>query len=38
MYFVAAALTVLSGLFYAASRHEIGSFGSSAINIRFLRW
>jgi hypothetical protein len=27
MYFVAAVLAVLSGLFYAASRHEIGSFG-----------
>ena len=27
MYFVASALTILSGLFYAASRHEIGSFG-----------
>jgi hypothetical protein len=27
MYFVAAALAVLSGLFYAASHHEIGSLG-----------
>ena len=27
MYFVAAVLAVLSGLFYAASRHEIGSLG-----------
>jgi hypothetical protein len=27
MYFVAAALTVLSGLFYAANHHEIGSLG-----------
>jgi len=27
MYFAAAALAVLSGLFYAASHHEIGSFG-----------
>ncbi|MBR0712959.1 hypothetical protein [Bradyrhizobium liaoningense] len=27
MYFVAAALLVLSGLFYSASHHEIGSFG-----------
>jgi hypothetical protein len=27
MYFVAAMLTVLSGLFYAAGQHEIGSFG-----------
>jgi hypothetical protein len=27
MYFAAAALTVLSGLFYAASHHEIGSLG-----------
>jgi hypothetical protein len=27
MYFVAAVLTVLSGLFYAASHHEIGSLG-----------
>ena len=27
MYFVASALAILSGLFYAASRHEIGSFG-----------
>ena len=27
MYFVAALLTVLSGVFYAASRHEIGSIG-----------
>jgi hypothetical protein len=28
MYFVAAMLTVLSGLFYAAGHHEIGSFGT----------
>jgi len=28
MYFVAAVLTVLSGIFYAASNHEIGSFGA----------
>jgi hypothetical protein len=27
MYFVAAALTVLAGLFYAAGHHEIGSIG-----------
>jgi hypothetical protein len=27
MYFVAAVLLVLSGLFYAAGNHEIGSFG-----------
>jgi hypothetical protein len=27
MYFAAAVLAILSGLFYAASRHEIGSFG-----------
>src|SRR5258708_40316488 len=27
MYFAATVLTVLSGLFYAASHHEIGSFG-----------
>jgi len=27
MYFVAAVLAVLSGLFYAAGHHEIGSFG-----------
>jgi hypothetical protein len=27
MYFVATVLAILSGLFYAASRHEIGSFG-----------
>jgi hypothetical protein len=27
MYFVAAVLTVLSGLFYAAGNHEIGSLG-----------
>ena len=27
MYFAASALAILSGLFYAASRHEIGSFG-----------
>lgn len=27
MYFAAAVLTVLSGLFYAAGNHEIGSFG-----------
>jgi hypothetical protein len=27
MYFVAAVLTVLSGLFYAASYHEIGTLG-----------
>jgi hypothetical protein len=28
MYFVAAVLVVLSGLFYAAGNHEIGSFGA----------
>jgi hypothetical protein len=28
MYFVAAALAVLSGLFYAAGNHEIGSFSA----------
>lgn len=28
MYFVAAALAVLSGLFYAAGNHEIGLLGS----------
>jgi len=28
MYYVAAALSVLSGLFYAADNHEIGSFGA----------
>jgi hypothetical protein len=28
MYFVAAVLAVLSGLFYAAGNHEIGSFSS----------
>jgi hypothetical protein len=27
MYFVAAVLVILSGLFYAAGNHEIGSFG-----------
>jgi hypothetical protein len=27
MYFVAAALAVLSGVFYLAGSHEIGSFG-----------
>ena len=27
MYFVAAVLTLLSGLFYAASHHEIGTLG-----------
>jgi hypothetical protein len=27
MYFVAAVLAVLSGLFYAASHHEIGTLG-----------
>jgi len=27
MYFAAAALVVLSGLFYAAGNHEIGSLG-----------
>ena len=27
MYYVAAALLVLSGLFYSAGHHEIGSFG-----------
>ncbi len=27
MYFVAAILTVLSGLFYAAGHHEVGSLG-----------
>lgn len=29
MYFVAGALAVLSGLFYAAGQHEIGSLGST---------
>jgi hypothetical protein len=29
MYFVAGALVVLSGLFYAASHHEIGSLGNT---------
>ncbi|MFB9266954.1 hypothetical protein ACFFWD_27980 [Bradyrhizobium erythrophlei] len=29
MYFVAAVLAVLSGLFYAASHHEIGSLGAT---------
>jgi hypothetical protein len=28
MYFVAVVLTILSGLFYAAGQHEIGSFGT----------
>ena len=28
MYFVAAVLLVLSGLFYAAGNHELGSFGA----------
>ena len=28
MYFAAAVLTVLAGLFYAAGRQEIGSYGS----------
>ena len=27
MFFVAVVLTILSGLFYAAGRHEIGSLG-----------
>jgi hypothetical protein len=27
MYFVAAALVVLAGLFYAAGHHEMGAFG-----------
>ena len=29
MYYVAAALAVLSALFYAAGHHEIGSLGST---------
>jgi len=29
MYYVAAVLTGLSGLFYAAGRHEIGSLGTT---------
>ncbi|MBR0694807.1 hypothetical protein [Bradyrhizobium lablabi] len=29
MYFVAAVLAVLSGLFYAANHHEIGSLGGT---------
>jgi hypothetical protein len=29
MYYAAAVLTVLSGLFYAASHHEIGSWGNT---------
>lgn len=28
MYFVAAALAILSGLFYAAGQHEIGALGT----------
>lgn len=28
MYFVAAALAIMSGLFYAAGQHEIGSLGT----------
>jgi hypothetical protein len=28
MYYVAAALLVLSGLFYSAGRHELGQFGT----------
>ena len=28
MYFLAAALTVLAGLFYAAGHHEMGSVGA----------
>src|SRR5258708_7193137 len=28
MYFVAVVLTILSGLFYAAGQHQIGSFGA----------
>ncbi|MDA9435832.1 hypothetical protein [Bradyrhizobium sp. CCBAU 51627] len=28
MYYVAAALLGLSGLFYSAGRHELGSFGA----------
>jgi hypothetical protein len=29
MYFVATVLVILSGLFYAAARHEIGSLGTA---------
>jgi hypothetical protein len=29
MYYVAAALLVLSGLFYSASHHELGQFGTN---------
>lgn len=29
MYYVAAALLVLSGLFYSASHHELGQFGAN---------
>jgi len=32
MYFVAAALLVLSGLFYAASHNEIGRLGADMCN------
>ena len=32
MYYVAAALLMLSGLFYSASRHEIGSLGVTMCN------
>lgn len=28
MYFVAAALAIMSGLFYAAGQHEIGTLGT----------
>ena len=45
MFFVAAVLTILSGLFYAAGRHEIGSLGVRCANmaarfatIRFSCW
>jgi hypothetical protein len=44
MYFVAAVLVVLAGLFYAAGHHEIGSLGRCAgtavhsATIRSMSW
>jgi len=34
MFYVAAVLVVLSGLFYAASHHEIGTLGRGNVPIR----
>ena len=38
MYFVAAVLVVLSGVFYGASHHEIGGFGADVCRYGSTFW